>query len=145
MDISIKETDKYGKSLYTERPFKTGELIFTICGPIVKTPTVYTIPITDELLIDPQPYGKYLCHSCNPNCGIKSRTLVMAMRDIEKGEEITIDYAMIVYEYGDEISEKERICRCGNQNCRGSFGSYKELSDELKQKYRGFISEYLTD
>jgi hypothetical protein len=65
------------------------------------------------------------------------------MRQINQDEEITIDYAMIGYEYGDERSEKERVCKCGKPTCRGKLGCYKELSEELKMKYSGYISDYL--
>lgn len=65
------------------------------------------------------------------------------MRDIFRGEEITIDYAMIVPAYGKEITEANRICRCGAAHCRGKLGAYQELPSALKNKYAGFISEYL--
>jgi hypothetical protein len=58
---------------------------------------------------------------------------------------VTIDYAMIGYEYGSELSEDGRVCKCGKPNCRSLMGSYKELSGELRKKYMGYISDYLTD
>ncbi len=69
--------------------------------------------------------------------------MLVAMRGIKKDEEVVVDYAMFVPHYGDEISEKDLICKCGNVNCRGKLGSYKELSEERKKKYAGFISDYL--
>lgn len=65
------------------------------------------------------------------------------MRDIKANEEITINYGMIGYEYGEEISETGRMCRCGADTCKGVWGCYKEFTDEDKIRYAGYISDYL--
>lgn len=145
-NIYSKDTNKYGKSLFAQRNFNKDEIVFVAFGSIVDKATIYTIPISNDLKIDPTvPEGnlsQFICHSCDPNLGVKERTLFVAMRDIKKDEEITIDYAMIGYEYGDEISDEERICKCGSPICRGKLGCYKELPDEIKEKYKGYISDY---
>jgi uncharacterized protein len=148
-NIEAKETGVYGKSLFAKRDFKKDEIVFVATGAIVSEPTTYTIPIDWNLLIEPRiPEGnicQYICHSCEPNLGIKNRTLFVATRDIAAGEEVTIDYAMIGYEYTDEVSDTGRVCKCGKPSCRGVWGCYKELSPELKQKYAGYISDYLLE
>jgi hypothetical protein len=146
-NIEVKDTGKYGKSLFAKQDFKKDELVFVAFGPLIKTPSLYTIPVSDDLKIDPTiPDGnlsQYICHSCDPNLGIKNRTEFVAFKDIKMGEEVFIDYAMIGYEYTDEISETGRNCMCGADICRGKLGCYKELSDELRRKYDGYISDYL--
>jgi len=146
-NVYVKETGNYGKNIFANRRFRRGETVFVVCGPMIKRGSIYTIPIDFGLWIDPVPVNnpaRYLCHSCDPNCGIKNRTRVVAMKKINKGEEITIDYAMIISRYGKEMSEKRRICKCQSKNCRGKLGSYRELPEKLKVKYKGFISDYLT-
>jgi SET domain-containing protein len=145
-NVYIKETKNKGKSLFANKSFKKGEFIFLVAGPIVNKGTIYTIPITKNLFIDPVPvdnFGKYLCHSCDPNAGIKQRTMVVAFKDIKKDEEITIDYAMIVGKYGDEMTPENIICKCGSKNCRGELGSWFKLPKKIKEKYKGYVSEYL--
>ncbi len=150
-NIYIKDTKKYGKSIFAKRGFKKNETVFVVFGPITKKPSMYTVPIGFELYIDPLPPVKYLCHSCNPSCGIKNRNEVVAMRNIKKDEEITIDYAMIVPNYAPELlklanmSKKDLKCKCGSKNCRGEFGSYETLPKKLKTKYKGYVSDYLTN
>jgi uncharacterized protein len=56
-------------------------------------------------------------HSCNPNLYtwiFKGHILYMSKRDIERGEELSVDY---------RFSKKvERVrCRCGASNCRGTI------------------------
>ncbi|MCH7568772.1 MAG: SET domain-containing protein-lysine N-methyltransferase [Nanoarchaeota archaeon] len=145
-NVYIKETKNKGKSVFANKPFKKGEFIFLIVGPIVSKGTIYTIPITKGLWIDPVPVnnlGKYINHSCEPNAGIKQRTMVVAFNNIRKDEEIIIDYAMIVYKYGNEVTKKRLICKCGSKNCRGELGSWSNLPKEIKEKYKGFVSEYI--
>ncbi|MEY4026238.1 MAG: hypothetical protein RL438_1751, partial [Actinomycetota bacterium] len=38
--------------------------------------------------------GDSINHSCEPNCGMRNATTIVAMRDIAVGEELTFDYAM---------------------------------------------------
>ena len=144
-NIYVGDTKTKGKLIFVKKNFKKEEVVFIIKGPIVRKPSIYTIPVDRDTFIDPLNLaGKELCHSCEPNCGIKDKDNVVAMRDIKKDEEITIDYAMIVYDYGTEMTSKSKICKCGNKKCRGKLGAYKELPRKLKIKYEGFISEYLT-
>lgn len=146
-NIYVKDTGLYGKSLFAKKDFRKDDLVFVVFGPLTSKATQYTIPISAELKIDPtRPEGnlsQYICHSCNPNLGIKDRTCFVAFRDIKKDEEITIDYGMIGYEYGSEITEVERVCRCGSGICRGKIGCYKELPEHIREKYNGYVSDWL--
>ncbi len=102
----------------------------------------YMIQVDDELYFaatkdDELEIGDFINHSCNPNCGIRGKLKIVAMRDIEPGEEICFDYAM------SESSPYEMDCQCGSKNCRrlitGNDWKYKELQDS----YRGYFSDYL--
>lgn len=146
-NVYARETGKYGKSLFAKQDFKKDEVVFVAFGPITKEATIYTIPVSEDLKIDPtQPEGnlcQYVCHSCDPNLGIKNRTFFVAMRNIKKDEEVRVDYGMFGYEYGDEITEEKLVCKCGSPICRSKLGCYKELPEEIKDKYEGYISDYL--
>jgi SET domain-containing protein len=59
----------------------------------------------------------YINHSCAPNAFTKSlygHILFFALREIEAGEEITIDYESTLH------SDKKR-CTCRMRNCRGTL------------------------
>ena len=77
-------------------------------------------------------------HSCVPNCGMQGNFKIVAMRDIEKGEEITIDYAMV------ENSTYELECLCGNEVCRGVVTGYDWKKKYIQDKYKGYFTEYIT-
>ncbi len=147
-NVYVKEINEKGKSLFAKKSFKKGEFIFLIEGPIITKGTRYTVPIAKGIWIDPVPIenpATYLCHSCEPNAGIEQGTQVIAFKNIKKDEEITIDYAMIVNRYGDEIIEEELKCQCKSKNCRGELGSWSKLPETIKKKYAGFVSEYLLE
>jgi hypothetical protein len=68
--------------------------------------------------------ARWLNHSCDPNCESieeDDRIFIYAMRDIEPGEELFYDYAMVIDEPITKASKKEYECRCGSSNCRGTM------------------------
>ena len=59
----------------------------------------------------------YINHSCEPNAYMKTlygHVLFFALRDLEPGEEITVDYQTTLH------SDKKR-CYCGARSCRGTI------------------------
>lgn len=60
------------------------------------------------------------------------------MINIKKGEEISFDYDM------SENSDWRMDCKCGNNSCRKIIGNYSVLPQKIRQRYKGYISEYLT-
>ena len=60
--------------------------------------------------------ARFLNHSCDPNCEtgiVRGHIWIIALRDIEKGEELAYNYG-----YGYEDYE-EHACRCGSKRCVG--------------------------
>jgi SET domain-containing protein len=65
--------------------------------------------------------AEYVNHSCEPNLVsriVRGHILYVALRDIQPGEELTIDYRF------DKDVEKV-VCRCGSVNCRGTINLLK--------------------
>ena len=60
--------------------------------------------------------AKYINHSCDPNCEveiIRGHIWILALRDINKGEELAYDYG---YDWDNYDDHK---CKCGAKNCAG--------------------------
>jgi hypothetical protein len=85
----------------------------------------------------PEP-GDMLNHSCEPNCGLVGGTLLVAMRDIAPGEELTFDYAMC-----DASDYDEFTCLCSEPTCRGTVTGSDWRDPVLQAKYHGWFSPYL--
>lgn len=77
-------------------------------------------------------------HACEPNAGMNGQIGVVALRDIEPGEEICIDYAMCDGSPYDEFD-----CQCGSPICRGRVTGNDWTLSELQERYVGYFSPYL--
>ena len=82
--------------------------------------------------------GDAVNHSCEPNCGMRNATTIVAMSDIAAGEELTFDYAI-----SDASSYDEFDCNCGTALCRGSVRADDWKLDTLRHRYQGFFSPYI--
>lgn len=75
----------------------------------------------------------YINHSCDPNCGLDfsgARVYLKSIRPIQRGNEITYDYATSQWNYPARFS-----CSCGSPLCRTEIGNYDELPDDRKSRY----------
>jgi hypothetical protein len=77
-------------------------------------------------------------HSCEPNVGMGGNVLLVSMRDIAAGEELTIDYALFLGDPGFAMG-----CRCGTAACRGVVRGTDWMRADLRARYRGWFSWWL--
>lgn len=93
----------------------------------------YAYPLSKEvfLLWDENPAGwAPQNHSCDANTAYKGLN-VYALRDIKKGEELTLNYALFLDEHMEPF-----MCTCGSANCKG----YITGTPESSVTYREMIS-----
>lgn len=75
----------------------------------------------------------FINHSCDPNCGFRDGkpSVVIAIRDIEPGEELVYDYQCMDSEAGfmDGVQ-----CACGSKKCRGKlrFDLYRNVDWQMR-------------
>jgi hypothetical protein len=79
-----------------------------------------------------------LNHSCEPNVGMGGNVLLVSMRDIAAGEELTIDYALFLGDSGFAME-----CRCRAAACRGVVQGTDWMRTDLRERYRGWFSWWL--
>ena len=101
-------------------------------------PYTYLFGIGDgENVIDGYGIAMYVNHCCDPNCETEEdedgHVWILAMRDIEPGEELTYDY--FLYD-----GEGEAPCTCGAKKCRGTMYSKKEV--EKRKRASGAKSRH---
>lgn len=143
---TVRRTKKFGRGVFAKRKIFKGEEIAAFDGPIFTeayqhwTEDLYShaIQIDKHTWRDSNGIARLINHSCNPNAGIKRRTHIVAMRDIDVGEQVTWDYDM-----SEQNPDWKMRCRCGHKDCRKWIGKFKKLPLSLRKKYRGYISSWL--
>ena len=100
-----------------------------------------SIQVAEDLYLvsgdTPEP-GDMLNHSCAPSCGLLGASVLVAMRDIAVGEELTFDYATC-----DSSDYDEFECLCGEPACRGVVTGLDLTKPALQAKYGGWFSPLL--
>ncbi|MBU6245934.1 MAG: SET domain-containing protein-lysine N-methyltransferase [Actinomycetales bacterium] len=139
-----------GWGSFAIEPIGKGETVVAFGGWVVTRAVLSTliedrqhrsIQVDEDLYLvssdTPEP-GDMLNHSCEPNCGLVGGTLLVAMRDIAVGEEVTFDYAMC-----DASDYDEFACLCGEPTCRGTVTGSDWRDPVIQAKYMGWFSPYL--
>lgn len=147
---SRPHTKNGGFGVYAIQPISKGELInlwggkvsrFSELDPGMSNFTQRVIQIEEDLFLetpDQLEASDYFNHSCDPNAGMTGQIGLVAMRNIEPGEEVCLDYAMC-----DGMSYDEFDCGCGSANCRGRVTGKDWSQPELWERYAGYFSPYL--
>lgn len=148
-----KISKTHGKGLYSKNDIAMGEIVAVKGGYVMSRnewkqlePLVgdaAEIQISDDLVIAPRKAEEFdgcmmaLNHSCEPNVGVEGQITYIAMRVIKKGEQLTLDYAMV-----DDF-EGEMECNCKMEYCRKNIQGKDWQKTELQEKYRGYFSTFI--
>lgn len=141
-----------GRGLVAVEPIGADEVVAVKSGHVVTTGQLRSMPervqnsevqITDDLhlvALTDEEYEAvmlYINHSCEPNVGFAGNVVLVAMRNIDAGEELTTDYTMF-YDH-----EGSMDCTCGRPACRGRVGGRDWQRPDLQEQYRGYFSWHL--
>lgn len=148
-----RKSDISNYGTFAREKIQKGELIAVFGGFVMNTDIVKNLAGSAKymvLQVDDHQFigsrtnkefgnGDYVNHSCEPNSGIRGQIDLIAMRDIEAGEEITFDYCMTI---SDDLFDRME-CHCGAKTCRKVITSADWKLQSLQEKYQGYFSYYL--
>jgi uncharacterized protein len=141
-----------GRGLRAVAPIAKDEIVAIKGGHLVDTPTLDALPerlrntdvqIADGFHLAALEESEYesvmlfINHSCEPNVGFAGNIVLVAMRDIAPGEELTTDYALF------DDADDPMTCNCGAAACRGTISGRDWQIPELQRKYGAYFSWYL--
>jgi uncharacterized protein len=141
-----------GRGLVAVAPIAAGDLIAIKGGHIVTTAALSSLPArlqNSEIQVadgfhlvaledaEYEPVMLFINHSCEPNVGFAGNIVLVAMRDVAAGEELTTDYAL----FDDYDGSME--CGCRTPSCRGTIGGRDWQRPELLRRYGSYFSAYL--
>jgi SET domain-containing protein len=141
-----------GRGLIAVAAIAKDEIVAVKGGHIVSTAVLRALPpelqnseiqiadgfhLTATAPAEYEPVMLFLNHSCEPNAGFAGNIVLVAMRAIAAGEELTTDYALF-----DDHEESMR-CRCGTASCRGTITGRDWQRPALQRRYGPYFSWYL--
>lgn len=150
--VEIRDNGINGRGIFAKEFIKKGEIVFIKGGHILTREEIFSsgvinsyFPISDEYFLGAKNKEEenlvklFENHSCNPNCGLRGEITFVAMRNIEKDEELTTDYAFI------DNEDYKFECTCGSMNCRKIITGYDWKIKELQDKYYDYFAQYLKE
>jgi len=135
--IRLQEFGGRGTGVLAAVAIAQGENVLTFHGSSVRSRGAHTLQIDADAHLEVDPPGRFVNHSCDPNCGVREGLTLVALRDIAAGEEVTFDYAMT------EAEMEPMSCLCGSEKCRGTIAGYRALTPAQRGRYNEWISDYL--
>jgi hypothetical protein len=128
-----------GLGVFADKTYLSDSIIGEITGTVIDDfdyQSNYCMDMGDSRCLEPAAPFRYVNHSCEPNCHFdwfdvntalepeqRRRVFLLARRDIESGEELTIDYRWPVH--------MAIPCRCGSDECRGWIVAVENLAELL--------------
>jgi uncharacterized protein len=148
----VRASPIQGLGLFARAPIARGEIV-AVKGGHVLTRAEWRalepelgpaeIQLSEDLVIAPvsaaERHGAmfYTNHSCTPNIAIQGQIVLVAMRNVAPGEELTHDWATT------DDGDYEMEGRCGSPHCRRVITGKDWMRPELQARYRGWFSWFL--
>ncbi|MEK7520496.1 MAG: SET domain-containing protein-lysine N-methyltransferase [Patescibacteria group bacterium] len=159
--ISIKSGGEKGNGSFANAPISRDEIMVVQGGRILDYKYIKTsdyepfhdhcFQVEKDLLICPiEPKREKLDgifqinHSCDPNCGFRGQIALIAMRNIQTGEEITYDYAMTDANW-NSVACTKITCLCNAENCRRVISGEDWRRKDLQEKCGGYFSTFIQE
>ncbi|XP_028565224.2 histone-lysine N-methyltransferase ASH1L isoform X1 [Podarcis muralis] len=145
--------EEKGWGIRTKEPLKAGQFIIEYLGEVVSEQEFrnrmieqyhnhsdhYCLNLDSGMVIDSYRMGneaRFINHSCNPNCEMQKwsvngvyRIGLYALKDMPAGTELTYDYNFHSFNV-----EKQQLCKCGFEKCRGIIGGKSQRVNGLLSK-----------
>ncbi len=148
--VEVRESGNKKKGMFPRERILRIDIVYIKGGHILTRQELFTsgiinsyLPISDEYVLgakspkEEEEIKLYNNHSCDPNCGMRGEITFVAIRDIEPGEELTIDYAFI------DNEDYTFACHCGSKYCRKMVTGYDWKIPELQERFYPYFAQYL--
>ncbi|MES2317850.1 MAG: SET domain-containing protein-lysine N-methyltransferase [Pseudomonadota bacterium] len=137
----VRRSDIHGNGVFARRLIEAGECITEYTGERITAdesaeraekgggPVNHTFffSLADGNVIDGGSGGndaRFINHACEPNCEAyeeDGKVFIYSLYEIEKGEELNYNYALIYEERHTPAVKKLFECRCGAPSCTGTM------------------------
>ena len=151
--VKVEKSPLHGKGLIAVKAIKKHEIVAIKGGHIIDKKTYKakrtiigdaSCQIADEFFLAPLTKEEYkdvmifINHSCQPNVGFMGNVIFIALENIKKNTELTLDYGFYKNEKNYTFS-----CVCKRKNCRKTITGEDWKIKTLQKKYKPYFSTYL--
>ncbi|KAG7268577.1 hypothetical protein CRUP_003186 [Coryphaenoides rupestris] len=135
--VGVYRSEIHGRGLFCKRVIEAGEMVIEYAGNVIRAVLTdkrekyydskgigcYMFRIDDFDVVDATMRGnaaRFINHSCEPNCHSRvinvdghKHIVILALRKIYRGEELTYDYKFPI-----EDEDSKLRCNCATRRCR---------------------------
>jgi SET domain-containing protein len=135
---TVKNSDIHGNGVFARRKIAAGTCIIEYQGERISwkealkresrkaadSTHTFLFSLDDGRVIDGGSQGndaRWINHACEPNCEAREedgKVFIYALRDIQRGEELNYNYALILDERHTPAVKRAYACLCGAPSCR---------------------------
>ena len=146
--VETRPSALHGQGMFAEESLSADEIVVIWGGNYVTQEELekanvegkIVMQLDDDLFSIEEPgedLTYFMNHSCDPNVWMRDAITLVARRDIQPDEELTVDYALFE---ADEDFIRSWRCMCGSPLCRGKVGGKDWRLPELQARYEGHFS-----
>ncbi len=151
-DIGVRTTSNLGLGLVALAAIPKGTTIILYGGKLMSWAEVQTLPpelwdipyqVSDDIFYGVSSradvgIGERINHSCQPNTGFVSEMRLIAIRDIDPGEDVSMDYGACT-----SMASYRMKCLCGHKNCRGVVTGEDWKDSNFQIQLKGHFQPYI--
>jgi uncharacterized protein len=138
--VIVRRSSVHGKGVFAIKPLAAGERVLQYKGEITSWRNAvrrhqregveghtFLFGLSDGSVIDGSRGGnsaRWLNHACAPNCEAiedQGRIFIHTLRAIGAGEELFIEYLLVIDDPANEEVRAQYACRCAASGCRQSM------------------------
>ncbi|HEY3473157.1 MAG TPA: SET domain-containing protein [Anaerolineales bacterium] len=153
--IEFKKSRISGDGMFAREPITKGEVVCIVGGMVMTdsefaafqaTHSLYSfiqidenLYLVEDLEMTRSVYAS-MNHSCDSSAWMADEATLVARRDIESGEEVTVDYALFTTQSNWMLDNR---CRCGSPHCRRIITGDDWRRNDVQERYRSHFSPFI--
>lgn len=146
----VVDNTRHGRGIFAPIDIAADTAIMQFQGNIVYREDVisrgdlqcYPVQVGPDKYVDIGEPERFINHSCDPNSGLTSDLLLISIKPISSGDQITFDYSTTMNERFWTMN-----CDCRSPICRGIVQDFDLLPVERQQYYlkRSIVQNFIAE
>ena len=153
--LELRQSPIHGFGLYATKQIPVDTLVAVFGGKVYTAQEIASLPdesfvkdvatqLNNDFFLGPLnerdiERGFFINHRCEPNTRIKNSIFLITIKNVDKDQEITFDYA---HSHNKQIN---MLCKCGAENCRKNISNTDYLDPGYYAKNKNHFVEWLRE